>query len=333
VTATPEPPEEDDGAFLDRVSTFVYTARDLVESGDHLEVPELARRMLIDATDVSPDAPGDTAPVGPEWVSEFIDPWRDRMNTREDTIPSPWPEYNEDFTGGGFLPKRIVTIAAPTGFGKSVAGIQIATHAAEKGYPSIIFSAEMDRLEVFDRVVARKARIPLTAIENRDLGDMNWRRYDTWRDWFTQLPMLVDDSAPMSIEHIVEAARRHVRDNGVRLVVIDYLQLLNTRHEGRSREQQVAYLSRSVKSMVMELGIVVVQLAQINRDGNIRESAQIENDSNTVIVMKKPDEAEGPSMYVEMGVIKNRNGRKGQFRVIFNGNYADLEPNDPRTEY
>lgn len=319
----------DDEELYGAISTFVYTARELVEAGDHFQVPELARNMLGGFAG-EPEIPTvDVPSPSAAWVSELIEPWRDRMNTREQAIPSPWADFNADFTGGGFLPKRIITIAAPTGFGKSVAGIQVATHAADKGFPSIIFSAEMDKLEVFDRVVARHARIPLAAIEKRDLQDFSWRRYDAAADWFTQLPLIIDDTGPMSIEYIVDTTRRHVRESGVRMVVIDYIQLLATRHEARSREQQVAYISRQIKALVMELGITVVQLAQINRDGNVRESAQIENDSNVVILMQKPDDTEGVSMYVEMSVTKNRNGRKGSFKLIFNGNYADLEDNLP----
>ncbi|MEU0467236.1 DnaB-like helicase C-terminal domain-containing protein [Amycolatopsis sp. NPDC006131] len=301
-----------------------------MDNGDHFEVPALARKMLGGYAG-EPEIP-DPAGVEPSsaWVSELVDPWRTRMHTRENTIPTPWDDFNHEFSGGGLLPKRICTIAAPTGFGKSVAGIQVATHAAENGYPAVIFSAEMDKLEVFDRIVARKARIPLTAIENRDLQDFNWRRYESTLEWFNEQPLLIDDTAPMSIEYVASALRHHVKHNGVKLAVIDYLQLLDSRFKAQSREQQVAYLSRQVKALVMELGITIVQLAQINRDGNVRESAQIENDSNVLIVMKKPDEVEGPSLYVDMAVVKNRNGRKGTFRLIFNGNYGDLERNDPK---
>lgn len=266
------------------------------------------------------------------WSSELIDPWQARAATQQDHIPSPWPELNEDFTGGGFLPGRIITIAAPTGFGKSVAGIQIASHAAENGHVAAIFSAEMSNLDVFDRVVSRKARVPLTAIEKRDLAEWDWHRFKSAADFFAELPLIIDDRDGLSVEYIVEQVRSHFHERGVTLVMIDYLQLLNSHSAATTtREQEVARISRKVKALVQELPITVVQLAQLNDDGRLRESRQIENDSNMVIVMKRPAEA-GPDddcPYVEMHVVKNRNGRKGVFRVLFSGAYADLSPDSP----
>lgn len=263
------------------------------------------------------------------WSSELIDPWQDRVHTQQDHIPSPWPELNEDFTGGGFLPNRIVTIAAPTGFGKSVAGIQIASHAAEHGHVSAIFSAEMSSLDVFDRVVARKARVPLTAIEKRDLAEWDWRRFKSQVDFLAELPLIIDDRDGLSIEYTVDEARRHFHERGATLFMIDYLQLLNSRSAATTREQEVARISRTVKALVKELPVTVIQLAQINRDGNVRESAQIANDSNMVIVMQRPEDVglDDDCPYVEMNVVKNRNGRKGRFRTVFSGAYADLAPN------
>lgn len=282
--------------------------------------------------------PDDDTPIQParertwRWASELLEPWQQRVQTQQEHIPSPWPELNEDFTGGGFLPHRIVTIAAPTGFGKSVAGIQIASHAAEYGYSSAIFSAEMSKLDVLDRVISRKARVPLTAIEKRNLEDWGWRRFGAHREDLAELPLIIDDADGLSVEYVVEQARAHYFDRGVRLVLIDYVQLLDTRRSGTTREQEVAYISRKIKALVQELPIVVVQLAQLNQQGTVRESAQIANDANLVITMRKPQEDGEESPYVEMVIVKNRNGRKGVFRTLFSGAYADLAPDegDPR---
>ncbi len=262
------------------------------------------------------------------WSSELLDPWTERVQTQEEHIPSPWPEFNADFSGGGFLPHRIITVAAPTGFGKSVAGIQIASHAAELGFPSVIFSAEMSKLDVLDRVIARKARVPLTAIEKRDLDDWAWRRFKAHRDALTELPLIIDDRDGLGVEYIVDEARAHYHDRGARLILIDYIQLLGSRHGGSTREQEVAHISRKIKGLAQELPIVIVQLAQLNTQGTVRESAQIPNDSNVVITMRKPDEDGEESPYIEMVITKNRNGRKGMFRTLFSGAYADLAPDD-----
>lgn len=278
-----------------------------------------------------PDEPAPESGRTWSWSSELIGPWQDRVTTQQEHIPSPWPEFNDNFTGGGFLPNRIVTIGAPTGFGKSVAGIQIATHAAECGHVAAIFSAEMSNLDVFDRVVARKARVPLNAIEKRDLAEWDWHRFKSSIDYLTELPLIIDDREGLSVEYIVDQARAHFHENGATLVMIDYVQLLNSNSAATTREQEVARISRKIKALVQELPLTVVQLVQINRDGNVRESAQIENDSNMVIVMKRPAEA-GPDddcPYVEMHIVKNRNGRKGKFRVLFSGAYADLVPDAP----
>lgn len=262
------------------------------------------------------------------WASELLDPWQERVQTQQEHIPSPWPQFNEDFSGGGFLPHRIVTIAAPTGFGKSVAGIQIAGHAAECGYSSAIFSAEMSKLDVFDRVISRKARVPLTAIEKRDLEDWNWRRFHAHHDDLAELPLIIDDADGLSVEYVVDEARAHYHGRGVRLFVLDYIQLLNAKAGGATREQEVAYISRRVKALAQELPVVIVQLAQLNQQGAVRESQQIANDSNLVITMRKPEEDGEESPYVEMVIQKNRNGRKGVFRTLFSGAYADLAPDE-----
>jgi replicative DNA helicase len=247
-------------------------------------------------------------------------------------VPTPWPEYNE-ICSGGLHGGRVTVIAGRPGGGKSNLGLILAAHGATEGNHALVFSAEMNAHEVVGRVVARNAGIELGEISKYDLSEYAWRQYNEWKARAASLPLWVDDTPGVGINYIKSVARDHARKYALRVIVIDYLQLLKTGNPRLSREQQVAEMSREIKTLARELDVSVVLLAQLNRESekrgtpalaDLRESGGIEADADTVILIEHLKDEQGePTGMIRLHLAKNRHGRTGKIDLRWKGYYAD----------
>lgn len=247
-------------------------------------------------------------------------------------VPTPWPEYNA-IAAGGLHGGRVTVIAGRPGGGKSNLGLILGASAADEGNHALVFSAEMNAHEVVGRVVARSVGIELDEISKYGMSDGSWKRYAEWKDRSASLPLWIDDTPGIGINYIKAVARDHARKFALRVVVIDYLQLLKTGNPRLSREQQVAEMSREIKTLARELDVSIVLLAQLNRESekrgtpalsDLRESGGIEADADTVILIEhvKDDDGE-PTGMIRLHIAKNRHGRTGKIDLCWKGYYAD----------
>jgi replicative DNA helicase len=208
--------------------------------------------------------------------------------------------------------------------------------ALKAGMTSVLFSLEMSRNEITMRLLSAEARVPLHAMRTGQLGEDDWTRLARRMSEIVDAPLFIDDSPNMSMMEIRSKCRRLRQRNDLRLIVVDYLQLMSSPRRVENRQQEVSELSRSLKLLAKELNVPVVALAQLNRGpelrtdkrpllADLRESGSIEQDSDLVILLHREDvyERESPRAgEADLIVAKHRNGPTTTVTVAFQGHYS-----------
>ena len=235
-------------------------------------------------------------------------------------VPSGFKEI-DGFTEG-FTPGDLIIIAARPSVGKTSLGLAIAYHAAKRGENTLIFSLEMDTKQIVGRFLGLNSRNDLLALRT---GVMDPVAASALMD----LPVLIDDTPGISIMELRTKARRATAYGRLGLIVIDYLQLVRTGEQEENRVQEIATISRNLKSLARELQVPIIALSQLSRaagdSGNepklstLRESGSLEQDSDQVIMLWKDKEetAPGTPRLIHGSVAKNRNGPTGTFDLYF----------------
>jgi replicative DNA helicase len=244
----------------------------------------------------------------------------------------------------GLHPGQLIVIAGRPGLGKSTLGLDIARAASVKsGLPSAIFSLEMSKTEITMRLLSAEARVPLHHMRSGTMTDDDWNRLARRMGEVAEAPLYIDDSPNLTMMEIRAKARRLRQRNDLRLIVIDYLQLMSGNKKAESRQQEVSELSRSLKLLAKELEIPVIAMSQLNRGAeqrtdkkpqiaDLRESGSIEQDADMVILLHREDayEKESPRAgEADFIVAKHRNGPTATITVAFQGHYSrfvDMNP-------
>ncbi|MFE6234075.1 replicative DNA helicase [Cellulosimicrobium sp. NPDC057862] len=225
----------------------------------------------------------------------------------------------------------------------SVLGINVATHAAvHHQMSSVIFSLEMSRNEITMRLLAAEARVPLTRMRSGKMDEQDWQKLASTMGKVAEAPLFIDDSPNMSLMEIRAKCRRLKQRHDLKLVVIDYLQLMSSGKRVESRQQEVSEFSRALKLLAKELEVPVIAISQLNRGpeqrgdkkpqmSDLRESGSIEQDADVVILLHREDayEKESPRAgEADLIVAKHRNGPTDTITVAFQGHYqrfADMQ--------
>ncbi|WP_264029008.1 replicative DNA helicase [Cellulosimicrobium sp. SH8] len=225
----------------------------------------------------------------------------------------------------------------------SVLGINVATHAAvHHQMASVIFSLEMSRNEITMRLLAAEARVPLTRMRSGKMDEQDWQKLASTMGKVAEAPLFIDDSPNMSLMEIRAKCRRLKQRHDLKLVVIDYLQLMSSGKRVESRQQEVSEFSRALKLLSKELEVPVIAISQLNRGpeqrgdkkpqmSDLRESGSIEQDADVVILLHREDayEKESPRAgEADLIVAKHRNGPTDTITVAFQGHYqrfADMQ--------
>ncbi|MFD7509761.1 replicative DNA helicase [Streptomyces sp. NPDC059853] len=204
--------------------------------------------------------------------------------------------------------------------------------------PSVIFSLEMGRNEIAMRLLSAEARVALHHMRSGSMTDEDWTRVARQMTEVNDAPLYIDDSPNLSMMEIRAKCRRLKQRNDLRLVVIDYLQLMQSGGSRRpeSRQQEVSEMSRNLKLLAKELEVPVIALSQLNRGpeqrtdkkpmvSDLRESGSIEQDADMVILLHREDayEKESPRAgEADLIVAKHRNGPTATITVAFQGHYS-----------
>ncbi len=276
-------------------------------------------------------------------IAEILDEETERLHklsvAHSPLIGTPSGFKDLDGKTGGFHPGNLIVIAARPSMGKSALVANIAENAALAGYPVALFSLEMSESELAQRFVASQARIHGEDLRRGKVAEPKWPKIIDACQRLSDAPLFIDDSSDTGVLEVRAKARRlhHQVEGGLKLIVIDYLQLM--RHEGRveSRVEQVGQISRGLKGLARELNVPVIALSQLSRAveqrggdkrpilSDLRESGQIEQDSDLVMFIYREeyylkDESERPGE-ADIIIAKHRNGPVGDVVLTFQKQY------------
>ncbi len=247
----------------------------------------------------------------------------------------------------GFQNGEMIIIAARPSIGKTAFALNLARNmAVDLQVPVLFCSLEQSRIELAERLIASHARVDLKKLRSGNLTSEDMSLILAAGDEMRKAPLYIDDSPGQSMLRIAANARRMKQTCGLRAVFIDYLQLIEPENRRDPRQEQVAQISRRTKMLAREVGVPVVALAQVNRtsedrEGNVprmadlRESGSLEQDSDTVMMLHRPDRNNPGEREGEVDVIisKQRNGPVGQVTLSFIKEIARFENHSLMTPF
>ena len=262
-------------------------------------------------------------------------------------LPTGFKELDE--MTSGWQNSDLVIIAARPAMGKTAFVLSMAKNMAlNYEIPVGIFSLEMANVQLVNRLIVNVCQIKGESIKSGRLTDDEWERLDKNHKFLYNAPIYIDDTPSLSVFELRTKARRLVREHNVKMLMIDYLQLMNA--SGMSfgnREQEVSMISRSLKGLAKELNVPIIALSQLNRGvenrqgtegkrpqlADLRESGAIEQDADIVCFIHRPEyyriteDERGNSLVgiAEIIVAKHRNGPTGIANMRFDGEYARFQ--------
>jgi replicative DNA helicase len=248
--------------------------------------------------------------------------------------------FELDRLTSGFQPSDLIIIAGRPSMGKSALATNIGQYAAvHSGKAVALFSLEMSKESLVLRMLCGEARVDGQRVRTGYLNDKDFPRLAMAAGRLADLPFYIDDTPALSILELRSRSRRLVRDRGLGLIIVDYLQLMRAHRDVDNREQEISLISRSLKALAKELNVPVVALSQLNRAvesradkrpmmSDLRESGAIEQDADVIAFVyrdefyNKTSPEEG---IAEVIVAKQRNGPQGTARLAFRKEYTRFE--------
>ncbi len=255
-----------------------------------------------------------------------------------------FPEFDKMTTG--LHPGEMIVIAARPSMGKTSLAMNIAEHVAiEQKLPVAVFSLEMTADSLVLRMLCSRSRVNLRNVRDGFLAERDFPKLTGAAGKLTGAPLFIDDTSGLSILQLRAKARRMKQQHDIKLIVIDYLQLLHStsRRAADNRQQEIADISNGVKALAKELKVPIIVLSQLNRDlekrggapklSDLRESGSIEQDADLVGLLyrdtkgKEEDEpqVEQDAVPVKLFIAKQRNGPTGDVELVFLKSYTRFE--------
>jgi replicative DNA helicase len=249
-----------------------------------------------------------------------------------------------DALTNGLHPGQLIILAARPAIGKSTLALDIARAASvHHDMPTIVFSLEMGRSEIAMRLLSAEASIPLQSMRKGTIHAQDWSTLASVRGRIADAPLYIDDSPNMTLVEIRAKCRRLKQKVGLKMVIIDYLQLMTSGKRVESRQQEVSEFSRALKLLAKEIGVPVIAISQLNRGpeqradkkpmlSDLRESGSLEQDADMVILLHRESAYEKDSPRqgeADLIIAKHRNGPTDTITVGFHGHFSrfvDLPP-------
>ncbi len=257
-------------------------------------------------------------------------------------VPTGFVELDE--LTNGMHAGQLIIVAARPALGKSTLALDFARAAAIKhDMPTIIFSLEMGRSEIAMRLLSAESAVPLQSMRKGTLHNEDWTRIASTRGQINDAPLYIDDSPNMTLVEIRAKCRRLKQKVGLKMVIIDYLQLMTSGKRVESRQQEVSEFSRALKLLAKELQVPVIALSQLNRGpeqrtdkmpalSDLRESGSLEQDADMVILLHRDSAYEKESSRpgeADLIVAKHRNGPTKTITVAFQGHFSRFQDMAP----
>ena len=264
-----------------------------------------------------------------------------RLAETEGTITGTATGYTDlDEKTSGLNEGDLVIVAGRPAMGKTTFSMNIAEHVALNDKPVVIFSMEMPAEQLVLRMFASNGRVPLSDIRTGKIRDEDWPRVAMAVKAFSKTKLFIDDTAGQSPTEIRAKTRRLAREHGqLGVIVIDYLQLMQSGTKSDNRAAEISEISRSLKGLAKELKCPVIALSQLNRSleqrpnkrpimSDLRESGAIEQDADIIIFVYRDevyDEDSPDKGQAEIIIGKQRNGPIGTVRLTFHGKYTRFD--------
>lgn len=312
------------------------------------EISDLAFSVPEDVEEAVDQAENLVYQVSQRRVSDDFRPLRDLLHENMELVEKLY-ERGSSITGlatgfteldsitAGFQPANLIIIAARPSQGKSSLSLSIAQNVAVTDkVPVVIFSLEMSKMELVQRLICSEARVDSNRLRRGALQDSDWPKLSHALGRLAEAPIFIDDTANVTIMEIRAKCRRMASKFGLGLVIVDYLQLMTALRRTENRVQEVSEISRSLKILARELNVPVVAVSQLSRNleyradkrpmlADLRDSGSLEQDSDLVLFIYR-DEVYNPDSpqrgIAEIHVAKHRNGPIGKVDLAFLEHYT-----------
>jgi HKD family nuclease len=329
-------------AVLDGIMTWCnHPAADLV-------TPDVATAFAGRAKAAGIGRAREPGPANPSWrladmLSETID-WLEAAGSGNRMMGIPTGFADLDMVTNGLQPGSLVVIGGRPTLGKSTLLLDFCRSATLRhSHASALFSLEMTRQEINLRLLSAEARVALQKLRGGLMSDEDWTRVARLMGEIGNKPLYINDTGLLPIQALCDEATRLVRDHGVKLIAVDYLQLITPGLRGDTREREVSEIARRLKALALDLAVPIVVAAQLNRDlehrldkrpvlADLRESDAIAQAADIVILLYREDvyERETPRAgEADLILAKNRHGRPATITVAFQGQlsrFVDMAP-------
>ena len=343
--------------FHARIIAQKYLARELIRFSSEIQTKAFDETNDVD--DLMQEAEGKLFEISQRNVKKDvtqIDPVIEEAiklleiaSNRKDGLSGLQTGFHDlDKMTSGWQNSDLVIIAARPAMGKTAFVLSMAKNMAlNYNTPVALFSLEMSNVQLVNRLIVNTCEIPGEKIKSGQLAPYEWEQLMTKIKDLYSAPIYIDDTPSLSVFELRTKARRLVREHGIKIIIIDYLQLMNASGMSfGSREQEISTISRSLKGLAKELNIPIIALSQLNRSvenrqdkdkrpqlSDLRESGAIEQDADMVCFIHRPEyykiveDESGHSLLglAEIIIAKHRNGATGNIRLRFKGEYARFQ--------
>lgn len=318
-----------------QLAAVVFDARE-VAADDSLSVTERIEQVSAKLAGLVEDTPNE------EWVSADIgmDEFMAEMDKRasgvkDQFLPTGFADLDEQLDGG-MREGELIIIGARPSMGKTALAVGVGEHAAKLGKTVAMFSLEMKRQSLFERRVSCESGVPLSKIKRPErMTDQDWSDMSATVERLKKRPFYVNDRSSLNINTLRTKVRALKRRHGLRLLIVDYLGLMDGSNPRDNRTTQLGEVTRNLKRLAGELGITVLLLCQLNREvekrvdqmpimSDLRDCGEIEQDADIVLfphrpIHLKPGLGEPWRYYACLRVAKQRSGATGDLNLRYYG--------------
>lgn len=310
------------------ISDMAYSETDKVEI-----VLNQAEQLIFD---VSSRESGEILPISEIFMGSYQELVENSMNEGGITgLSTGFDELNR--RTGGFHGGELILIAGRPGMGKSSFAVNIAEHVCINNKKTVaLFNLEMPREQIVNRIICSQAMVNASKIRTGDITGEDWEKIGAIVDRVATAPMYIDDTASITVSEIRAKCRRLKQTKNLEMIVIDYLQLMQSSGRADNRQQEISEISRSLKILAKELNIPVIALSQLSRASegrsdkrpmlsDLRESGAIEQDADMVMFLYRDEyynKDTDEKNLAECIIAKNRSGETGMFKLGWKGEYT-----------
>ena len=259
--------------------------------------------------------------------------------TKETVTGVPTGFIDLDYKTSGFQPSDFILIAARPSMGKTAFVLNVVNHVAvKKGIPCMVFSLEMSKEQLVNRLLAMESHVDSQNLRTGNLKDEDWTKLVEGADIIGGSNLIIDDTPGISIAELRSKCRKYKLEHNLGIIMIDYLQLMSGSGKSDSRQQEISDISRSLKALAREIDVPVIALSQLSRAveqrpdhrpmlSDLRESGAIEQDADVVMFIYRDDyyhkDTEKKDI-AEIIIAKQRNGPIGTVELVWLPRYTQF---------